>query len=310
MDPGWLGAIQDKEYLFPLRWPLSAWLLNLGYVAVIVAVYRRREATGATVPREGALVLGCLGLALVFLVAVALNAGRVALAIQLQPARLFWMLDFLATVYLVWAIADSAAGGSRRPVLAAAAILALSTVRGAYVMLVEFPDRPLFQVSVPGDWGRVMAWAGRTGKATSWLAHPDHAARYGTSLRMAAARDVFVEGTKDAAVGMYDRAIALRTRDRLRALADLGDFDTLPPDAIRRLADTHAIDYLVTEQQLPFPIAFQSGPIRVYELARVARFESQASSPGPRVTDRERRAPAFALDPASATAGRPGLEPR
>ena len=32
-----------------------------------------------------------------------------------------------------------------------------------------------------------------------------HAAHYGTSLRMAGARDVFVEGTKDAAIGMYDR---------------------------------------------------------------------------------------------------------
>ena len=41
---------------------------------------------------------------------VALNAARVALAIQLQPARIFWMLDFTATVYVVWALAEGRSG--------------------------------------------------------------------------------------------------------------------------------------------------------------------------------------------------------
>ena len=52
-------------------------------------------------------MIGCLSLAVVFLIAVVLNAARVALAIQLQPARVFWMLDFLAVVYVVWAVADA-----------------------------------------------------------------------------------------------------------------------------------------------------------------------------------------------------------
>ena len=56
-----------------------------------------------TVEREGALVAGCLSLAAVFALSLPLNAARVALAIQLQPARVFWMLDFLAVVYVVWA---------------------------------------------------------------------------------------------------------------------------------------------------------------------------------------------------------------
>ncbi len=44
---------------------------------------------------------------------------------------------------------------------------------------------------------------------------PGHAVQYGTSLRVAAERDVFVEGIKDAAIGMYERDVAMRTRDRL-----------------------------------------------------------------------------------------------
>ena len=90
-----------------------------------------------------------------------------------------------------------------------------------------------------------------------------HAARYGTSLRMAAARDVFVEGTKDAAIGMYDRAIALRTRDRLR---ELGDFSSPTVEQIRALAGRYDLTYLVSEHPHSLPLAFEAGVIRVYRL--------------------------------------------
>ena len=56
--------------------------------------------------------------------------------------------------------------------------------------------------------------------------------QYGTSLRVAGERDVFVEGIKDAAIGMYDRDVAMRTRDRL---AELQNFDTMTPDRARTL---------------------------------------------------------------------------
>jgi hypothetical protein len=128
---------------------------------------------------------------------------------------------------------------------------------------VEFPNRPLFEVSVPGDWGRVAAWAQNTPKDSGWLADPMHAARYGTSLRMAAGRDVFVEGTKDAAIGMYDRAIAFRTRERL---GELGDFAALSADAVRALGARYDMTYFVTEQPLPLPVAFEAGMIRVYRI--------------------------------------------
>jgi hypothetical protein len=80
---------------------------------------------------------------------------------------------------------------------------------------------------------------------------------------MAARRDVFVEAAKDAAIGMYDRRIAMQTRDRLQAV---GDFHALAPARARQLGADHGLDYLVTESDLTLPLAFQSGPIRVYRL--------------------------------------------
>ena len=57
---------------------------------------------------------GCLALIGVFALALPLNAARLALVIQLQVPRIFWMLDLLAIVYLVWVIAEDRAGSVRR----------------------------------------------------------------------------------------------------------------------------------------------------------------------------------------------------
>ena len=269
MDPEWLDALAGKDYLFPLRWPFAAWLANLAYVPIIVFGYRRRASAGLARPAERGLVIGCVALVAVFFVALVLNSARVALAIQLQPARIFWMLDFTATVYLVWALAEgppsrfALRGAGMRPAIVAGVLAVLALVRGAYVMRVEFPNRPLFETGVPGDWGRIAAWVQATPKDSGFLADPMHAARYGTSLRMAAARDVFVEGTKDAAIGMYDRAIAFRTRDRLR---EIGEVSVLSVDQIRGLGHQYGLSYFVSEQQFPLPLAFEAGAIRVYRI--------------------------------------------
>ena len=88
--------------------------------------------------------------------------------------------------------------------------------------------------------------------------------QYGTSLRVAGERDVFVEGIKDAAIGMYERDVAMRTRDRL---AELQDFDTLTPERARALAATvrarfsrHHRSRLTCRSRTP------AGPLRVYRL--------------------------------------------
>ena len=265
MDIEWLQTLESKDYLFPLQWPLSAWLVNLAYAPVIIWIYTTRRSTGAIAPREGALVAGCLSLLLVFACALMLHPWRIALAIQLQPARIFWLLDFLATVYVVWLLAEGTDPGPRRAITVAAVVISLTIARSAYVAAVRFPERSPAAIGIPdSDWGRVMAWARTSSAASSgWLADPVHAARYGTSVRVAGHRDVFVEEIKDTAVGMYSRPVAMRTRDRLEALGHFGELEV--PRA-RELAAQYGLDYLATDRLLDLPIAYRSGEMRVYRL--------------------------------------------
>ena len=264
MDPEWLATLATKDYLFPLAWPPWVWLFNLAYPLLIVWLHQRRRAAGLASPRESAVAAGCLSLLLVFVAALPLNAAHVQLAVQLQPARVFWMLDFLATIYVVWALAEGPGPELRRAKLAAAVVAGLAVLRGTYVGIFEFPNRPVFTLGVPDtDWGRVMAWARQTPANTHWLADPMHAVRYGTSVRVAGERDVFVELVKDQAIGMYDRSVAMRTRDRA---AELGDFTSLTPSRARELAAKFELDYLVTPERLDLPLAFSTGSLRVYRL--------------------------------------------
>jgi hypothetical protein len=264
MDDAWLATLETKDYLFPLEWPLDAWVLNLIYAPAILYIYRRRSAAGMLAPGERGLVWGCLALVGVFAVALPLNAARLALVIQLQVPRVFWMLDFLAIAYLIWLIAEDVKLSPRRARIVCLVIALASVTRSAYIKFVKFPDRPIAEIGVPdNDWGRVMTWARSTPHDTGWLAHPGHAILYGTSVRVAGQRDVFVEGIKDAAIGMYDRDVAIRTRDRLE---ELRDFDTLTPERARMLGARYSMEFLVTSQLLDLPVAFSSGSLRVYRL--------------------------------------------
>ena len=233
MDPEWLATLSTKDYLFPLAWPMDVWIVNLAYAPLIVWFYKRRLAAGAVVGGERGLVVGCLSLLVIFAVVLPFNHARVALAVQLQTPRIFWMLDFLATIYAVWGLAEGMAPAPRRARLTAAVIAVASLARGSYVLFVKFPERRIAELKVPdNDWGRTMAWARSTPPGSGWLADPMHAVLYGTSLRVAGERDVCVEAVKDAAIGMYERSVAIRTRDRIAAI---GDFVALTPERARTL---------------------------------------------------------------------------
>jgi hypothetical protein len=264
MDSEWLATLETKDYLFPLEWPAYVWLINLVYAPTIILIYRRRRDAGLLAAGERGVVWGCLSLLAVFALALPFNAARLAIVIQLQIPRVFWMLDFLAIAYLVWIIAEGVQGSMRRARIAFFVIALASLTRCGYIKFIRFPDRPIAEITVPdNDWGRVMAWARSTPRDSGWLAHPGHAVQYGTSLRVAGERDVFVEGIKDAAIGMYDRDVAMRTRDRL---AELQDFDTLTPERAKKLAERYRLNFLVTTQQLDLPVAYSSGPLVVYRL--------------------------------------------
>jgi hypothetical protein len=265
MDPEWRGFLAEKTYLFPLEWPAYAWIINLGYLVLIGWIYRIRRRAGLADARERGLVLASSSLALIFAGALVAQAMGIALAFQLQPARVFWMFDFLAVIYGVWALGEGAragAGFSRAPILLAIILIGCSVARGAYVIIEA--ARPPVQLNIPDDdWGRVMAWARQTDKRSGWLADPMHAVRYGTSVRVAGERDVLVEAVKDAAIGMYDRRVASRTDERIRAGAGFG---TLTADAARQLGARYDLEYMVTEQPLDLPLEFSSGPLKVYRI--------------------------------------------
>jgi hypothetical protein len=244
MDAEWLAAIGAKDYLFPDRWPVYAWLINLAYPVLVGVLLYVRRRNGQLTRMQLATGVGAFVLFLIFLVSLPFNAQRVALGVQLQIPRVFWMLDFLATALFVSWLVQRARS---RAVVVTAAITLAAVVRGAYVMNVEFPDRPLVRIDLPDDdWKDAMRWARTTPTATHWLAHPGHTYLYGSSVRVAAQRDVFHEEVKDAAVAMYDRRVAARVLERANAI---GDFSALDAHRAKDLAVRYDLDYLVTESR-------------------------------------------------------------
>ena len=265
MDSEWLAAIGEKD-LFPLAWPADAWITNLVTVPIILLCWQARRRAGLTVPGETAIAVGAMALVLLFCCWLPFNAAHVALAVQLQAARVFWMLDVLATIYLVWALAEgtAAAAPGRRGAIVAALLITASVARGVYTCFVQFPDRRIFAVDVQHqDWRDAMAFARTTDPGSGWLADPIHAAKYGSSLRAAGHRDVVLEALKDRAIAMYDRNVAMRVAERLRALQEQ-PWDT--PDGARALARRFSLDYLVVDRELELPLAHRAGSLFIYKL--------------------------------------------
>jgi len=262
MDARWLGVLATKDYLFPTDWPPEAWMFNLAYPVVIGLLYRLRLALGEAQAGERALMAGLAALVVVFLVSVPLTAMHVALAVQLQVTRVFWLLDFVVAAYLAWWLV----GGPRRR-LAVVAVLALASAgRGAYILMVEQPERRLVQVDLaPGPWTDTMRWIGAQPSAWHVLADPDHGWKYGTSVRVAARRDTLVESGKDSAIALYDRTIALRVAERLEAV---GVFADLTPARLQALASRFGLDVVVVESgvQLPLPELHRNDGFVVYAL--------------------------------------------
>ena len=79
-------------------------------------------------------------------------------------------------------------------------------------MFVERPERALFEVRlVESPWQDAMRWMQGQPRDAHVLADPGHAWKYGTSVRVAAERDVFLEEVKDSAVAIYSRDVAIRS---------------------------------------------------------------------------------------------------
>ncbi len=269
MDETWVQALANKDYIFPTDWPPYVWAIQALMAIVIAAVYGYRRRLGWLVPGETGLVAGCFVLLAAFLCSLPLIAIRLALAVQLQTSRVFWMIDLMATVYVIWLISESGsrstqATASRRPRWVFAVLVFFSLARGLYVTFVEHGDRRVLQVALPSDeWHDVMAWLARTAGHPHILADPGHAWRYGTSVRVAAARDVYLEEVKDSATALYSREVASRVVERVR---DAGDFQHLSAAAVESLAEKYDLDYFVTDRALALPAAYRNSRFSVYML--------------------------------------------
>ncbi|MEE2790241.1 MAG: hypothetical protein VX453_01260 [Acidobacteriota bacterium] len=282
MDDAWLSVLTHKSYLFTTDWTWTAWVANLGTAAVIAGVYFYRYRSGLVSRRETGLVTGCAALLLVFVLSLPLVDLRLALAVQLQTARIFWLLDFIATASLAWFLTESAIwknrsfspGSAKRLVVA---LVALATVtRGVYVTFMEHPERPIVSVKpANNDWTRTMTWVAQTDPGTHLLADPAHAWRHGTSVRVSGERDVYLEEVKDPAIAIYSRSVAQRILERIH---DLGPFDALTTDRARLLADKYDLHYLVATRPFDLPIVHQAGPFKVYALDRQPSSQVVANS--------------------------------
>ena len=168
MDATWLQAVASKDSLFATDWPVWAWTTNLGFLALLWWAHRSRARRGTASAEDSALVWGATALVALFLLTLPFVAAKVSLAVQFQVSRVFWLVDFIALVYVLAALVEPPGtpplrshphGRLSKVHVMAAVLFALAAGRGAYVMLVERPERALFQVSLLGSpWEEAMQW--------------------------------------------------------------------------------------------------------------------------------------------------------
>jgi len=267
MDAPWLRVLVEKDYLFPSEWPIYAWAINLAYLPIVWLIFRRRRAERSVAPGESELFIGLVLLVVVFVVSVPLSAGRVALAVQAQVTRAFWVLDFIAIAYLAWwlDVLPGRAATMQTRVALVAGITIIAAVRGFYVLQVE-TRRPLVEYSLPpGDWTDAMIWLRAQPSTLHVLADPGHAWKYGTSVRVAALKDTFLESGKDTALAMYDRDVALRIGERTDVLAR---FEAFTAADVRAIRDRFGLDVLVVANTRPFdlPVLYRNARFVIYDL--------------------------------------------
>jgi hypothetical protein len=260
-------ALLEKDYLYPLEWPAYAWILNLLYLPLVAAIYRRRRTLGLLAPGETLLLYGLAALVAGFALSLPLTAWNVALAVQLQVNRVFWVLDAAFILYLAWWLMDDLAARRGRALRAGVvvALALLSIARGTYVLAIE-TKRPLVQVSLPvNEWTSALAWLREQPANWHVLTDPGHASKFGVSARVGALRDTVLEQSKDSGLAIYERGIALRVAERSQALSGFADFGT---DQVRAVARRFSADVAVVErsQSLDFPVLYENARFVVYDL--------------------------------------------
>jgi len=262
MDAVWIEALADRDFIFANEWPPWVWAANLGLLAVLWWAHTTRERRGAATPADRGIAWGATTLVAIFLLTIPAVAAHVAVAVQFQLSRVFWVVDLLVAIYGLAALGESMS--PRGVKVLAIVLLAASAGRGTYIIQLEHAERSLFQLSLPeSPWTDAMRWIARQPIDIHVLADPGHSWKYGSSVRVAAGRDVLLEDVKDSAIAMYDRGLAVRVVERRHALAD---FTRLTAEGARALAARYDLHYLVTEGTLDLPEVYRNAQFRIYAL--------------------------------------------
>ncbi len=262
MDAEWLRVFAEKDYLFPAQWPIDAWLLNLAYPVIIVAIWRarvRRDLVGA---HEHGLVIGLLASVVFFLVSVPLTMAEIAFAVQLQITRVFWILDFVAIASLAWWLTQS----RRMAMVAIGVCLVGSAARGYYLLEVDQPERQLVRIDLPDtQWMDAMRWLATQPSDWHVLADPGHAWKYGISVRVGANRDTLIESVKDSAIAIYNRTIAMRVADRVFFTSE---YDQMSIIRLRTLDEKYDLDVAVVtaSSALDLPLLYRNAEFAIYDV--------------------------------------------
>jgi hypothetical protein len=264
MDSVWLQAVASKDSLFADEWPIWAWATNLGMLIVLWATHAVRARRGRATPADRAIVWGATALVALFVLTLPLVIFRVPLAVEFQISRIFWLIDLLATAYLLALLVETGADSSRLATVLGVALMTISAARGLYVGFVEHPERPILAISTPfSPWEDAMHWVARQPSDRHVFADPGHGWKYGTSERVTGKHDVLLEEVKDSAIAIYSRAVAARVVERTNAI---GDFTTMTADRALALAREYDLDVLVTEADLPLPVLYRNAQFRIYRL--------------------------------------------
>jgi hypothetical protein len=267
MDGAWVAALADKDYLFPATWPLYAWAVHFACAGGILAIHVARVRDRTAVAGERALVAGLMTLVAIFLVSVPLTMSRVALAVQLQVNRAFWVLDvFLAIVLVCWleGFLDRRAG-TRAKIVLTVLLVGVSLARGFYVLRIE-ATRPLVAWDLPAsDWTDALRWL--RDQPSDWhvLSDPNHVWKYGVGVRLAAFKDTPLDTSKDSAMAIYDRELARRVTDYSRALER---FDSFTETDVGALDAAFDIDVFVdrADRHFGWPVLFRNDEFVIYDL--------------------------------------------
>ena len=109
-----------------------------------------------------------------------------------------------------------------------------------------------------------MMWLRNRPEPWHVLADPAHGWLYGSSVRVAALKDTWLELSKDSAMALYDRQAAMRVAERRAAIPEPWVTDA----AVQVLDAKYGLDVFVLDSAIPLdrPVLYRNQAFVIYDL--------------------------------------------